>query len=388
MSVKTPVYLDNNSTTQLDPSVLEYMMPYFLAYYGNPASKSHKYGWIAEESVSLARNKIANFIGCSPKEIFFTSGATESNNLALRGIAEAYLKKGNHIISSPTEHKSVIDTLDYLSKSGFEINYLNVDEYGIVDPNELKKSIKENTILVSIMYTNNETGNFQPVKQISEICSEKNVLFHTDSTQAIGKIPFKVNDTGADLISISSHKFYGPKGIGALFIRNKNPKIRVIPQITGGGHEGGLRSGTLNVPAIVGFGKACEISEANIGDENLRLKNFTNKMLNSFRDAKIGLTLNSNPKNRLPNTLNISFDNIDSAAFMSEAKGIAVSSGSACTSASLEPSYVLTASGKTTESARSSVRFSLGRFTTEEETDFAIEVVIKSIKKLSKENEI
>jgi cysteine desulfurase len=381
--IKFPIYLDYHSTTPVDTEVLEEMLPYFTENFGNAASKSHRYGWIAAEAVNIARNKIAKLINSSIYEIFFTSGATESINLALKGIAEAYIDKGNHIITTHIEHKAVLDTCKYLEERGFEISFLDVDEYGIVNAESLNKLITEKTILVSVIFANNEIGTIQPIGKIQEICGKKNVLLFTDATQAAGKIPIDSRELKIDLMCFSSHKIYGPKGIGALYIKDVKPKIKVIEQINGGGHERGLRSGTLNVPAIVGFGKACEIAMNNMKSDEERIRALRDKLQNELLVNLPFAELNGHPEKRLYNNLNISFGNIDSNVLISSLKDIAVSTGSACSSESAETSYVLKAIGKTAEKVKSSIRIGLGRYNTEEEIKYAAEKIISSVKRLN-----
>lgn len=377
-----PIYMDHNATTPMDPRVLEAMMPYFTKVYGNAASRSHQYGWEAEEAVEKARQQIADLIGCTTKEIVFTSGATESDNLALMGIAEMYASKGNHIITLPTEHKAIIDTCKYLERHGKEVTYLSVDEFGMVDLDALRNAIKDTTILVSIMMANNEIGTIQPVAEIGKICREKGVIFHTDATQGVGKIPVDVNAMNIDLMSFTAHKMYGPKGVGALYVRKKSPRVKLSEQMHGGGHERGMRSGTLNVPGIVGFGKACEISMNEMEEESKRLIYLRDKMINTFLTRVKYSYLNGHPTERLPHNVNVSFEYVEGEGLMMGIKDLAVSSGSACTSATLEPSYVLKALGRGDELAHSSIRYGLGRFTTEEEVDFAIEQTIDSVNHL------
>lgn len=377
-----PIYMDHNATTPMDPRVLEAMMPYFTKVYGNAASRSHQYGWEAEEAVEKARQQIADLIGCTTKEIVFTSGATESDNLALMGIAEMYASKGNHIITLPTEHKAIIDTCKYLERHGKEVTYLSVDEFGMVDLDALRNAIKDTTILVSIMMANNEIGTIQPVAEIGKICREKGVIFHTDGTQGVGKIPVDVNAMNIDLMSFTAHKMYGPKGVGALYVRKKSPRVKLSEQMHGGGHERGMRSGTLNVPGIVGFGKACEISMNEMESESKRLIYLRDKMINTFLTRVKYSYLNGHPTQRLPHNVNVSFEYVEGEGLMMGIKDLAVSSGSACTSATLEPSYVLKALGRGDELAHSSIRYGLGRFTTEEEVDFAIEQTIESVNHL------
>ncbi|MBS1515422.1 MAG: IscS subfamily cysteine desulfurase [Bacteroidetes bacterium] len=377
-----PIYMDHNATTPMDPRVLEAMMPYFTNVYGNAASRSHQFGWEAEEAVEKARQQIADLIGATSKEIVFTSGATESDNLAIMGIAEMYAPKGNHIITLPTEHKAVIDTCKYLERHGKEVTYLGVDEFGMVDLDALRNAIKDTTILVTIMMANNEIGTIQPVAEIGKICREKGVIFHTDATQGVGKIPVDVNAMNIDLMSFTAHKMYGPKGVGALYVRKRSPRVKLAEQMHGGGHERGMRSGTLNVPGIVGFGKACEICKNEMAEESARLIRLRDKMINTFLERVEYSYLNGHPTERLPHNVNVSFEYVEGEGLMMGIKDLAVSSGSACTSATLEPSYVLKALGRGDELAHSSIRYGLGRFTTEEEVDFAIEKTIETVNHL------
>jgi len=380
--MKTPVYLDYNSTTPVDPDVLDAMLPYFSEKFGNSSSKSHKFGLEAELAVEYARKQVADLINADSSEIFFTSGATESVNLAIKGLAESYNGKKIHIISDEIEHSSVLDSLKYLEGFGVEVTLVKPDRYGFVNPFDVKNALKENTVLVSVMTANNEIGTLQPVAEISEICREKNILFHTDAAQATGKIPLDVNMMGIDLMSFSAHKMYGPKGIGALFIKKRNPKIRIAEQMSGGGHEKGLRSGTLNVPAIVGFGKASEICRNNIFDEYGRLVVQRDRMINNFLKRLEFTALNGDQLKRLPNNVNITFEKVDSTVLMSELKELAFSTGSACSSDSPGLSHVLKSIGKTDDDSRCSVRFGIGRFTTNEEIDFAIEKIIVAVNKI------
>jgi len=379
--MKLPIYLDNNATTPVDPRVLETMIPFFLEDFGNAASKSHFFGWKAEEAVDYAREQVANLINANSKEIIFTSGATESNNLALKGVFEMYAEKGNHIITVSTEHKAILDACKHLERSGAEITYLPVGSDGLITLNQIEQAVKPNTILVSVMYGNNELGVIQPIKEIGEFCKSKGILFHTDATQAVGKIDVDVIEDGIDLLSFTAHKMYGPKGVGALYVRRKNPRVKVTAQMDGGGHERGMRSGTLNVPGIVGFGKACEIAKQEMHDEAVRLEKLRNKLENSLLELEESY-VNGSTSNRLPHTTNISFKYVEGEGLMMGIKDIAVSSGSACTSASLEPSYVLKNLGLDDELAHSSIRFGLGRFTTEEEIDFTIDCVKTAVNKL------
>lgn len=379
--MRLPIYLDNNATTQVDPRVFETMTPYFLENFGNAASKSHAFGWAAEEAVDYAREQVAKIIGANSKEIIFTSGATESNNLAIKGVFEMYAAKGNHIITVITEHKAVLDTCKHLEKLGAEITYLSVAEDGLIDMAQLEQAIKPTTILVSVMYGNNELGVLQPVREIGALCKKHGVLFHTDATQAVGKIPVDVIADNIDLLSFTAHKMYGPKGIGALYVRRKNPRVKVTAQMDGGGHERGMRSGTLNVPGIIGFGKACEIAIQEMESEAARLSAMRDRLESALLQLEESY-VNGSRKHRLPHTTNISFKYVEGEGLMMGIKDIACSSGSACTSASLEPSYVLKSLGLDDELAHSSIRFGLGRFTKEEEIDFAIDLVTKAVNKL------
>ena len=379
--LKLPIYLDNNATTPVDPRVLEAMMPYFTNLFGNAASRSHSFGWSAEEAVDYAREQIAALIGANPKEIIFTSGATESDNLAIKGVFEMYEQKGKHIVTLNTEHKAVLDACKHLEKLGAEVTYLGVKEDGLVDLAELEAAIRPDTILVSVMYANNEIGVIQPIKEISAIAHKHGALFMTDGTQAVGKIPVDVNADGIDLMAFSAHKMYGPKGVGALYVRRKNPRVKVTAQMDGGGHERGMRSGTLNVPGIVGLGKACEICRLEMESDTQRILALRNKLETELLKMEESY-LNGNKEHRLPHTANISFKYVEGEGLMMGVKDLAVSSGSACTSASLEPSYVLKNLGLDDELAHSSLRFGLSRFTTEEEIDYAIEHVREAVEKL------
>ncbi|MBC7759448.1 MAG: IscS subfamily cysteine desulfurase [Phormidesmis sp. FL-bin-119] len=376
-----PIYLDNNSTTPMDPRVLDAMLPYFNAKFGNAASRNHPFGWAAEEGVDYAREQVAKLIGASDKEIIFTSGATESDNLAIKGVFEMYKDKGNHIITCVTEHKAVIDACKHLEKLGGEVTYLGVKADGLIDLAELEAAMTEKTILVAIMFGNNEIGVIQPVREISAIAHKHGALFMTDATQAVGKIPVDVNADGIDLMAFTAHKMYGPKGVGALYVRRKNPRVKVTAQMDGGGHERGMRSGTLNVPGIVGLGKACEICQLEMESEAIRLSALRDKLqaaLTTMEESYV----NGNTAHRLPHVANISFKYVEGEGLMMAMKDLAVSSGSACTSASLEPSYVLKSLGLSDDLAHSSIRFGLGRFTTEEEVDFAIEQTKKAVNHL------
>ncbi len=377
--LKLPVYLDHNATTPCDPRVVEAMMPYFTHQFGNASSRTHSFGWQAEEAVELAREQTAKLIGAEPKEIVFTSGATESDNLAIKGVFENYATKGNHIITIVTEHKAVLDSCKHIEKKGAEITYLGVNAEGLINLTELEAAIKPDTVLLSIMYANNETGTIQPVNEIGAIAKKHGVLFFTDATQAIGKIHVDVIKDGIDMLALSAHKFYGPKGTGAIYLRRKNPRVKLATQLDGGGHERGVRSGTLNVPGIVGLGKAAELALQEMKSEAKRVSGLRDKLEEAF--LRLGGTfVNGSRINRLPHVSNISFGELEGQSLMmSFHKDIAVSSGSACTSASMEPSYVLKAHGLSDELAHSSIRFSVGRFTTEEEIDFAIEKVTKAV---------
>jgi cysteine desulfurase len=380
--VKTPIYMDNNSTTRVDPRVVEAMLPYFTEKYGNAASRSHPFGWDAEKAVEAAREQIASLIGAGGKEIIFTSGATESDNLALKGVAQMYKKKGNHIITQATEHKAVLDTCKRLEKEGFQVTYLPVDRFGQVSADQIREAMTPKTILVSIMAANNEIGTLQPVKSIGKLCKEKGILFHSDAVQSVGKVPINVEEMGIDLLSLSGHKMYAPKGIGALYVRKKDPRVRLEPQIDGGGHERGMRSGTLPVPSIVGLGVACEIAKNEMPEEAKRLYRLRERLRKGIMDQIPETYLNGHPDERLPGNANISFAYVEGEGMMMGIKDVAVSSGSACTSASLEPSYVLRALGVGDELAHSSIRFGLGRFNTEEEIDYVIDHVVKEVNRL------
>ena len=383
MSLSFPIFMDYHSTTPVDPRVLADMLPYFTERFGNAASRNHAFGWTAEEAVEVARERIAKLIGAtSEKEIVFTSGATEATNLALKGVAEFYKDKGNHIITSVIEHKSVLDTCKRLEKQGFEVTYLPVTKEGIVTPESVRAAITDKTILVSIMLANNETGTIQPLAEIGKITREKGILLHTDAVQGLGKTPFDVQSMNVDLASITAHKIYGPKGVGALFVRRAKPRVRIVAQIDGGGHERGSRSGTLNVPAIVGFGKACEIMREEGAAESKRLEALRERLRTKIQDRLEETFINGSTEHRLSGNLNLSFAFVEGEALMMAIKDVAVSSGSACTSASLEPSYVLRALGVGDELAHSSIRFGLGRFSTEEEVDYVAELVIAKVEKL------
>ena len=367
-----PIYLDNHATTKVDPRVVAAMLPYFSEQYGNAASRHHEFGWRAEAAVEKARKQIAELIGAQPNELVFTSGATESINLALKGIAEAYASKGNHIITAATEHKAVLDTCKRLEKYGFKVSILPVDEFGVISLEELKRAITDKTILVTLMMANNEIGTIAPVAEIGTVCRERHVLFHTDATQAVGKIPVDVQSMNIDLMSFSAHKMYGPKGVGALYVRNASPKLNLAAHIVGGGHERGMRSGTLNVPAIVGFGEAARIARIEMNEERIRMSRLRDKLVSAILAEVEECTVNGHPTDRLPNNANITFKDADADKVMMAMKDVAVSSGSACSSAQPEPSHVLKAIGRSVQEAKCSLRFGLGRFTTEQEIDYAI----------------
>lgn len=380
--LKFPIYLDNNATTPCDSRVLEAMLPYFTDQFGNAASRNHSFGWQAEEAVDHAREQVAQLIGADAKEIIFTSGATEADNLAIKGIFEMYASKGNHIITCVTEHKAVLDTCKHIEKLGGEVTYLSVNNEGLIDLKELQSAIQPNTILISIMYANNEIGILQPIKEISAIAKSHGVLFMTDGTQAVGKIPVNVNKDGIDLMAFTAHKIYGPKGVGALYVRRKNPRVKVTAQIDGGGHERSMRSGTLNVPGIVGFGKACALCMQEMETEIKRLSILRDKLEVSLLKLEEAY-VNGNREHRLPHVSNISFKYVEGEGLMMGFnKNIALSSGSACTSASLEPSYVLKALGLGDDLAHSSLRFGLGRFTTDEQIEYTIKQVSDTVNKL------
>lgn len=383
MAVKLPIYMDNHATTPVDPRVIETMLPYFNTTFGNAASRTHRFGWEAEAAVEDSRETIAELIGAdSGKEIVFTSGATESDNLAIKGVAEYYGQKGNHIITTTIEHKAVLDSCKRLEKQGFQVTYLNVGKDGRVDPDDVKKAITDKTILVSVMLANNEVGTIQPLAEIGKITREKGVIFHSDAVQGIGKTPFDVKKMNVDLASLTAHKLYGPKGVGALYIRRSKPRVRLVAQMDGGGHERGNRSGTLNVPGIVGFAKACQILMQEGAAENEKLKKLRDRLHKGITDVLDEVILNGHPEHRLPGNLNISFAFVEGEGLMMAIKDVAVSSGSACTSASLEPSYVLRSMGLDEDLAHSSIRFGLGRFNTEEEVDYVINLVVEKVKKL------
>jgi cysteine desulfurase len=380
--VKLPIYMDNHATTPVDPRVLEEMLPYFTDRFGNSASRNHVFGWTAEEAVEQARERIAKLIGATTKEIIFTSGATESDNLAIKGVAEMYKEKGNHIITAVTEHKAVLDTCKRLEKYGYRVTYLPVMKDGRIDLEDLKRAMDDKTILVTIMAANNEIGVLQPIEEIGKLCHERGVLFHTDATQAVGKIPINVIKQNIDLMSISAHKMYGPKGVGALYVRRKNPRVQIAASIDGGGHERGMRSGTLNVPGIVGLGKACAIASEEMPEEMKKLAGLRDRLKDRITSQLDEVYVNGSWEHRLPHNLNISFAYVEGESLLMGINDIAVSSGSACTSATLEPSYVLKALGTGDDLAHSSIRFGIGRFNTEAEVDYVADRVVETVKRL------
>jgi cysteine desulfurase len=382
MTMKLPIYMDYHATTPVDPRVLEAMLPYFTEHFGNSASRNHAFGWAAEEAVETARRQVAELIGANPKEVIFTSGATESNNLAIKGAAEMYREKGNHVITAVTEHKAVIDTCKKLEKQGGRVTYLPVQKDGRIDLDDLRAAITDKTILITIMTANNEIGVLQPIAEIGAIAKGKGILFHTDAVQAVGKVPFDVNEAKADLVSMSAHKMYGPKGVGALYVRRRNPRVLLAEQISGGGHERGMRSGTLNVPGIVGIGKAAEIAKAEMAAESQRLSRMRDRLNQKLHASLDELYINGSMEHRLPHNLNVSFAYVEGESLLMGINDVAVSSGSACTSASLEPSYVLKALGAGDDLAHSSIRFGLGRWTTDEEIDYVVDKLTTVVRRL------
>ena len=382
MSIKLPIYMDNHATTPVDPRVFKAMTPYLTNVFGNSASRNHSFGWEAEEAVDKARKQVADLIGATPKEIVFTSGATESDNLALKGVAQMYAEKGNHIITAATEHKAILDTCKRLEKEGCRVTYLALQQNGLIDLEQLKAAITDKTILISIMHANNEIGVLQPIREIGKIARERGVLFHTDATQSVGKVPVNVLEDNVDLLSISAHKMYGPKGVGALYVRRRNPRVQLTAQMDGGGHERGMRSGTLNIPGIVGLGEACALCQNEMAGEAKRLSELRDRLKDRLLAALDEVYINGTMEHRLPNNLNISFAYVEGESLLMGINDIAVSSGSACTSATLEPSYVLKALGAGDDLAHSSIRFGLGRFNTEEEVDYVAAKVIDVVKKL------
>lgn len=380
---KLPIYMDNHATTPVDPRVLEAMLPYFSEKFGNAASRNHSFGWEAEEAVDRARGQIAQLINAKSKEIIITSGATESDNLAIKGVVEFYKDKGNHIVTCVTEHKAVLDSCRALERAGkATVTYLPVDKYGMVDPDDVRKALTDRTVLVTIMYANNEVGTIHPIAEIGRIARERGVVFHCDAVQAAGKIPVDVERDNIDLLAISAHKIYGPKGVGALYVRSRGPRVRLTPQMDGGGHERGMRSGTLNVTGVVGLGRACEIAAAGMAEENRRLLDLRDKLQAGIFERLGEVYLNGHPTERLPGNLNVSFAYVEGESLLMGLNDIAVSSGSACTSATLEPSYVIRALGVGDELAHSSIRFGIGRFNTEEEVDFVTDRVTREVKRL------
>ena len=382
MAVKLPIYMDNHATTPMDPRVLDAMLPYFTEKFGNAASRNHSFGWAGEEAVENARQQVASLINATAKEIIFTSGATESDNLMIKGVAEMYREKGNHIITQAIEHKAVLDTCKNLEKHGFEVTYLPVQKDGRVDPEDVRKAIKPTTILVCIMYANNEIGAINPIQEIGKIAKERGIIFAVDGVQAVGKIPVDVQKDNIDLLAISAHKFYGPKGVGALYVRRRNPRVQLSAIIDGGGHERGMRSGTLNVPGIVGLGKAAEICQQEMATESKRLLGLRERLRLGLEAKLDEVYINGSMEYRLPNNLNMSFAYVEGESLLMGINDVAVSSGSACTSATLEPSYVLKALGVGEDLAHTSIRFGLGRFTTEEEVDYVIDKMVQVVTKL------
>ncbi len=381
--VKLPIYMDNHATTPVDPRVLDAMLPYFSEKFGNAASRNHSFGWEAEEAVDKARHQIAAVINAKSKEIIFTSGATESDNLAIKGVIDFYKDKGNHVVTCVTEHKAVLDSCRALERNGkATVTYLPVDKYGMVDPDAVRAAITDKTVLITLMYANNEIGTIHPVAEIGRIAKEKGIVFHCDAVQAVGKIPVDVERDGIDLLSMSAHKIYGPKGVGAIYVRSKGPRVRISPQMDGGGHERGMRSGTLNVTGIIGLGKACEIAQAEMAEETRRMLELRNQLQAGIFERLDEVYLNGHPTERLPGNLNVSFAYVEGESLLMGISDIAVSSGSACTSATLEPSYVIRALGIDEELAHSSIRFGIGRFNTGEEVDFVAERVTKEVKRL------
>ena len=379
---RTAVYMDNHATTRVDPRVVEAMLPFFDREFGNAASRTHVFGWRAEEAVTKARTRLARLIGADPKEIVFTSGATESNNLAIFGAFETLRARGDHVVTGATEHNAVLDPIERLRTRGARVTVLPVDEHGRVDPDDLRRALTDRTVLVSLMLANNEVGTLHPLQEIGRICKEKGVLLHSDAAQAAGKIPVDVQAAGVDLLSMSAHKVYGPKGVGALYVRRKNPRVVLEPILLGGGHERGLRSGTLNVPGIVGFGTAAEIALAEMPEESRRIRGLRDRLHEGIVGRLEDVLLNGHPVDRLPNNLNLSFAHVEGESLMTALDGIAVSSGSACTSANKEPSHVLRAMGRTDGQAVTSIRFGLGRFNTREEVDEVVERVDGAVRRL------
>jgi cysteine desulfurase len=381
MPVDLPIYMDNHATTRVDPRVLDDMLPYFGDKFGNAASRTHSFGWSAEEAVEDAREQTARILGGAPKEIIFTSGATESSNLAIKGVAQANQNQGKHIITQVTEHHATLDSCSALTRQGFDVTVLPVDETGLIDLDQLRDTVRDDTILITLMVANNEVGTIQPIAQVGALCRERGILFHTDAAQAIGKVSIDVDKMGIDLLSLSGHKFYAPKGVGALYVRNR-PRPKVIAQMDGGGHERGLRSGTMNVPGIVGLGSACHYAQEDLPSESQRVRGLRDRLESKLMTHLGGAHLNGHPEHRLDGNLNVSFEAVDGEGLLMGLKDIALSSGSACTSASLEPSYVLRAMGATKDLAQSSTRFGIGRFNTEEEVDYVAERVVAEVNRL------
>jgi cysteine desulfurase len=380
--MKLPIYLDNHATTAVDPRVLEAMLPYFTTFFGNAASRNHSFGWEAEQAVEKARKQVADLVGANAKEIVFTSGATESNNLAIKGVAEMYAEKGNHIITAASEHKAILDTCKHLEKQGVRVTYLPLKADGLIDLDMLREAITDKTILISIMYANNEIGVIQPIAEIGKIAKERGVLFHTDAVQAVGKVPVNVLKDNIDLMSMTAHKMYGPKGVGALYVRRKSPRVQVAAQMDGGGHERGMRSGTLNVPSIAGFGAAAALCKAEMPEESARLRGMRDWLRNKLESELDEVFINGSWEHRLPHNLNMSFSYVEGESLLMGINDIAVSSGSACTSATLEPSYVLKALGLGDDLAHSSIRFGIGRFNTQQEVEYTANKLIDVVKKL------
>src|SRR5713101_5019499 len=382
MALKLPIYMDNHATTPCDPRVFEAMRPYFTEIFGNAASRNHQFGWEAEEAIENSRKQVADLISANSKEIVFTSGATESDNLAIKGVADMYYERGDHIITAVTEHKAVLDSCKKLEKRGFKVTYLPVGSDGLISPDDIRDTITDKTILVTIMMANNEIGVIQPIAEIGRVCKERGVLFHTDATQAIGKVPFNVNELNVDLASFSAHKIYGPKGVGGLYVRRRNPRVMLVPMMDGGGHERGMRSGTLNVTVIVGLGKACELAQKEMPEESAKMLALRTRLKNGLEAKLDEVFINGSMEHRLPNNLNMSFAHVEGESLLMGINDIAVSSGSACTSATLEPSYVLKALGVGEDLAHTSIRFGLGRFNTQEEVDYVIDKMVQVVTKL------
>ncbi|PYX16912.1 MAG: IscS subfamily cysteine desulfurase [Acidobacteria bacterium] len=380
--VKLPIYMDNHATTPMDPRVLEEMLPYFREKFGNAASRNHSFGWVAEEGVETARERVAKLIGAATKEIIFTSGGTESDNLAIKGVAEMYKEKGNHIITAVTEHKAVLDSCKRLEKNGYRVTYLPIQKDGLIDLEDLKHAMDDKTILVTIMAANNEIGVIQAIAEIGKLCHERGVIFHTDAAQAVGRMPIDVIKQNIDLASISGHKMYGPKGTGALYVRRKNPSVQISAIIDGGGHERAMRSGTLNVPGIVGLGKACAIATEEMPHESCRLAGLRNRLKDRIMNRLDGCYINGSMEHRLPGNLNVSFGHVEGESLLMGINDVAVSSGSACTSAMVEPSYVLKALGTGDDLAHSSIRFGIGRFNTDAEVDYVADRVVETVQRL------